>query len=244
MELQVLHADNHVLAVVKPAGMPAVPDASGDASLFDLARAYVERVYEKPGRAFLGVVQRLDRPVSGVVIFARTSKAAARLSAAFAGRAVEKHYVGVGLGRLDADAGEIEQWLWKDREHNRVHVRAMGSAGAKRARTRWRVRARAPGRVLLELLPETGRAHQLRLACASLGMPLAGDLRYGAPVALGDRSIALHAERLVCPHPVLETPLVLVAPRPGSAPRSARATALPPDVAAVWSFPSESGEPR
>ena len=218
MKAPVLHVDNHLLAVHKPAGLATVPDDSGDESLFDQARGWVERTYDKPGRAFLGVVHRLDRPVSGVVVFARTSKAARRLSAAFAGREVEKVYLGVGLGAPEGDEGELVQWLWKDRERNRVHVRPGPTGGAKEARTRWRVLARggtdgAP-RVLVELLPATGRPHQLRVAMASLGAPLAGDLRYGAREPLPDRSIALHARVLRLRHPVGAAPLEWVAEVP------------------------------
>ena len=239
-ELAVLHADNHVLAVVKPAGMPSVPDDSGDPSLLDLARAYVEQRYAKPGRAFLGVVQRLDRPVSGVLVFARTSKAARRLSAAFAAREVEKTYLGVGQGSVAGAGGTLEQWLFKDRDGNRVHVRRAGEPGAQRAVTRWRVRARAPGRVLFELRPETGRPHQLRVACASLGAPLAGDLKYGAPAPLPDRSIALHAAELAFAHPVGGAPLRLRAPPPGDPAGSA----VERELARLWGFTEETGDPR
>ncbi|MEM7310806.1 MAG: RluA family pseudouridine synthase [Planctomycetota bacterium] len=231
MSLRVLFADNHLLAVHKPAGLPTVPDDSGDESLFERARRWVEVEFQKPGRAFLGVVHRLDRPVSGVVLFARTSKAAARLTAAFAERRVRKTYVGVAVGALAAPEGEVEQWLWKDRDRNRVHVRPGPEGGAKRARTRWRVLATGqgfPARALVELRPETGRPHQLRVAMASLGAPLAGDLRYGAAEALPDRSIALHAARLALEHPVRREPLELAAPRP---------------TVSVWRFPEETGTP-
>ena len=183
--LVVLLADNHLLAVAKPAGIPTVPDASGDESLLERARAWVKREKEKPGAVYLGVVQRLDRPVSGVVVFARTSKAAARLTAAFRSRAVRKVYHGVAADEPQAEAGFLEQWLWKDRERNVVRAVAHERPGAQLARTRWRVLARRGAgrerRVLLELVPETGRAHQLRVAAASLGCPLLGDLKYGAP---------------------------------------------------------------
>ena len=240
MKLDVLFADNHLLAVVKPAGVPMVPDASGDPSLFDLARAYVEERYAKPGRAFLGVVQRLDRPVSGVVIFARTSKAARRLSAAFAAREVRKTYLGVGLGAVAGVGGTLEQWLYKDREGNRVHARRGPEGGAKHAVTRWSVRARAPGRVLFQLEPETGRPHQLRVACATLGAPLAGDLKYGAPQALPDRSIALHAAELALAHPVGGAPLRLAAPVPGDPAGDATAR----ELARLWGFTEETRERR
>ena len=205
MELRVLFADNHLLAVAKPAGLPTVPDSSGDASLLEHAKAWVKREKEKPGAAYLGVVQRLDRPVSGVVVFARTSKAAARLTAAFRSRAVTKTYWGVSSAEPREGEGVLEQWLWKDRARNVVLALTSERAGAQLARTRWRVLARAGAgreqRILLELSPETGRSHQLRVAAASLGCPLLGDLKYGARAALPDKSIALHARELELPHP-------------------------------------------
>ncbi len=224
--LEVLHVDNHVLAVRKPAGMPCVPDASGDESLFDRARDWIERRYDKPGRAFLGVVHRLDRPVSGVVVFGRTSKGAARLTAAFAEQRTAKLYWGIadaaaipagGPGR-----GELRQHLWKDRAKNRVLVSEAGRRDAKLAVTGWRLVERAAGtggrhgagRALHALRPATGRSHQLRVAMATLGRPLLGDLRYGPGPALEDRSVALHARALLVPHPTAGHRLLLVARPP------------------------------
>jgi 23S rRNA pseudouridine1911/1915/1917 synthase len=204
--LEILHADNHLLVVRKPACVPMVPDESGDESLLEQAKAWVKREYGKPGAVFLGVVHRLDRPVSGVVAFARTSKAAARLTDAFRERRVEKVYWGVVSRAPAHERGELEQWLLKDPEKNRVRVVLPESEGAKRARTRWRVLDTAGSgrdyRVRLELVPETGRSHQLRVAAQSLGAPLLGDLKYGAALPLADKSIALHAAELGLPHPI------------------------------------------
>lgn len=213
--LRVLHADNHVLAVAKPAGMPVAPDASGDESLLDVARAWVEREYRKPGAAFLGLVHRLDRPVSGVVVFGRTSKGASRLSAAFRERAAEKRYLGVSASRPRGDSGVVEHWLAKDEARNVVRVVRAGTDGAQRAVTRWSVVEERGGRVLLALEPETGRPHQLRVAAASLGCPLLGDLKYGALAPLPDASVALHARSLSIAHPTSGATLRLVAPLPG-----------------------------
>jgi 23S rRNA pseudouridine1911/1915/1917 synthase len=201
MTLEVLYSDNHVLAVVKPACVPVVPDESGDESLLDVAKAWVKREFAKPGAVFLGVVHRLDRPVSGVVVFARTSKAAARLSAQFRERSTRKTYWGVSHGAPTSDEGVVEQWLRKDERANEVEVVAAGARDAVLACTHWRVVARERGLVHFDLEPETGRAHQLRVALASLGCPLLGDLKYGAREALPDRSVALHAARLEIGHP-------------------------------------------
>jgi len=217
----VLFADNHVLAVAKPAGLPSVPDDSGDESLFDRAKAWVKREKAKPGAVYLGVVHRLDRPVSGVLVFARTSKAAARLTEAFRSRTVAKTYWGVGAGEPTAAEGVLEQWLLKDHERNVVRAVAGNRPGAQLARTRWRVLARAGAgrerRTLLELVPESGRSHQLRVAAATLGCPLLGDLKYGAARPLADKSIALHARALELPHPTRGERLRFECPEPALA---------------------------
>ncbi|MAW61828.1 MAG: RNA pseudouridine synthase [Planctomycetes bacterium] len=220
---QVLHCDNHVLGVVKPAGMPIVPDASGDPSLLEWAKAWIKREYDKPGEVFLGVVHRLDRPVSGVVVFGRTSKGAQRLSAAWREGKVQKHYLArtdpPAAGRPGAQlevgaSGSIEQWLWKDRERNLVRVVPAQQDGAKQAISRYTVQGRAQdGGLLLVLEPVTGRSHQLRLACAvGLGAPIRGDLKYGAQQALPARRIDLHAARLRFPHPTRDEEICLECP--------------------------------
>jgi 23S rRNA pseudouridine1911/1915/1917 synthase len=207
MKPRVLRVDNHLLFLEKPAGMPTVPDESGDESLLDWAKAWVAREFAKPGAVFLGVVHRLDRPVSGVVLFARTSKAAARLSAQFRARTVRKRYLGVGLGEPAAREGLVEQWLVKDELARRVRPARRESPGAREARTRWRVLAVRGGRTLLCFEPLTGRPHQLRAAAASLGTPLLGDVKYGAKVPLADRSVALHALSLEVAHPTRGEPV-------------------------------------
>lgn len=218
MTLRVLFEDNHLLALDKPAGTPSVPDDSGDASLLDEAKAWLKEKHAKPGAVFLGVVHRLDRPVSGVQLFARTSKAASRLSEAWRGGAARKEYLGWSEARSPrAEAergGELEQWLLKDEARNVVRVVRAEASGAKRAITRWRIlRADAAG-TLLALEPQTGRPHQLRAACASLGLPLAGDLKYGAARPLPDARIGLHAARLTVPHPIGGVPLTIESPAP------------------------------
>jgi len=212
--LEVLHADNHLLVVNKPAGVPMVPDVSRDESLLERAKAWVKREYSKPGDVFLGVVHRLDRPVSGVVVFARTSKAAKRLSAHIRERKVTKTYWGIVEGEVKPHAGELEQLLWKDERRNRVHVVAAGRAGAKAAHTGYRRFAGTEAWSALELVPHTGRSHQLRVACASLGAPLVGDLKYGAREGLPGRGIALHARSLELTHPTTGWGIHFQAPLP------------------------------
>jgi 23S rRNA pseudouridine1911/1915/1917 synthase len=212
--LDVLHCDNHLLVVNKPAGTATVPDDSGDESLLDLAKAWIKREFNKPGAVFLGVVHRLDRPVSGVVLFARTSKAADRMTRQFRERTTRKIYWGLVDGSDLENEGAVEHWLRKDRERNRVHVVPADSEGAKSASTEFVVRRRKGSRSWLELRPHTGRSHQLRVACATLGAPLLGDLKYGAHEPLEDRSIALHARSLEVEHPTLHEALKFEAPVP------------------------------
>ncbi|MEM8714100.1 MAG: RluA family pseudouridine synthase, partial [Planctomycetota bacterium] len=161
-----------------------------------------------------GVVHRLDRPVSGVVCFGRTSKGAARLAESFRTHAASKTYEAVLSRALRSDLaseGTIEHWLYKDASRNVVRVVPEGTRGAKLAKTSYRLTS---GRTRVELSPITGRSHQLRVAMASLGSPLVGDLKYGAPSPLPDRSIALHPRRLVVPHPTQDEPVDVTASRP------------------------------
>ena len=214
MDLDVLHCCNHVLGVAKPAGLPVVPDESGDRSLLESAKAYLKREFNKPGEVFLGVVHRLDRPVSGVVCFGRTSKGSARLSESFRGAAAEKTYVAVTSRPLRESEGVIEHWLLKDTSRNTVRVVEPDTPGAKRAETRFQRLESRGGESLVRLSPITGRSHQLRVAMASLGAPLKGDLRYGATSPLPDRSVALHALSLKVPHPTRPEPVALRAALP------------------------------
>ena len=201
MPLEVLHSCNHVLCVAKPAGTPTVPDDSRDESMLERAKAWVRTEFRKPGAVYLGVVHRLDRPVSGVLAFARTSKAAARLTAAFHDRVAQKSYIAITEAPPRAPEGTIEHWLLKKGSKNVVRIVAENTPGARLARTRFRTIASSDGLTLVDLRPETGRPHQLRVAMASLGAPLVGDLKYGASKPLPDKSVALHALRLAVPHP-------------------------------------------
>lgn len=214
--LEVLHVDNHVVVVNKPAGLPSVPDASEDESLFDRTRAWIEREFQKSGRAFLGIVHRLDRPVSGVVVFARTSKAAARLSDSLRNGRFHKLYWAVGEGTPPAQQGEVVEWLLKDERRNVVAAVREGTSGARRSVTRWVALANERGRTLYAFEPLSGRAHQLRSAARALGTPLSGDLKYGAREPLPDASIALHALEVRFPHPTRAETITVSARPPSS----------------------------
>jgi 23S rRNA pseudouridine1911/1915/1917 synthase len=220
--LEILHEDNHCLAVNKPAGMLTQGDATGAPSMIELVRADLKVRHHKPGNVFVGLVHRLDRPTSGVVLFARTSKGAARLSAQFRAGSIEKLYWAVVEGHCADDSDEWTDWLWKDEARNLVQVVPPGTPGARQARLALRVLERRPGTTWLEVRPLTGRSHQLRVQLASRGLPILGDRKYGARARLladdGQPRVALHARRLVFTHPTRPEAIEVVAPVPADWP--------------------------
>ncbi len=210
--LRVLYEDNHLLGVFKPAGVLVQGDRTRDVTLLDMAKIYIKEKYGKPGNVYLGLVHRLDRPVSGVVLYARTSKAASRLTAEFAGRRVEKIYFAVVVGAPAEDEGDLVSYI--ERVRMKARIAEVESEGAKEAVLSYRVLARRSGLGLLELRPRTGRHHQVRLQLAEMGHPIVGDIKYGAPGVLEDRTIALHAGVLVVKHPTKDERVRLAAPPP------------------------------
>jgi 23S rRNA pseudouridine1911/1915/1917 synthase len=181
--------------------MLTMGDKTGDLTLLELARGYVKDKYGKPGNVFLGVVHRLDRPVSGVVLFARTSKAAARLSHQFRVGAVRKVYYACVDGKPSKPSGKLIDYLVKDRDHNIVARAAESAPSAQRATLEYRLIRSHRARSLLEIRPQEGRSHQIRVQLAAHGMPIVGDVKYGARRAWSGR-IALHAVELEFEHPV------------------------------------------
>lgn len=204
--------DNHLLGLYKPAGLLVQGDRTGDASLLDLAKLWLKERYGKPGRVFLGLVHRLDRPVAGAVLFARTSKAASRLSEQFRRGTAEKTYLAVVEGKMAEPRGRLVHFVERGEGSSRI-VPASWARG-REARLRYRVLEEAGGRSLVEVLLETGRRHQIRLQLAHAGCPVAGDLRYGAASPLPGRQVALLAWRLRVEHPVRREPVLLESPRP------------------------------
>ncbi|HEX8199084.1 MAG TPA: RluA family pseudouridine synthase [Isosphaeraceae bacterium] len=221
----VLYEDNHCLALDKPAGLLTQGDVTGAPSLIDAARDYLRATYHKPGNIFVGLVHRLDRPVSGVVMLARTSKAAARLSEQFRAGTVAKVYWAIVEGTWPEEAGEWVDWLWKDQARNVVRPVPAGTAGAQEARLAYRVLGRRARRTDLELRPITGRSHQLRVQLAARGLPIVGDRKYGAASSLealdGGHRVALHARELVVRHPTRAGAISVVAPIPADWPAGA-----------------------
>jgi 23S rRNA pseudouridine1911/1915/1917 synthase len=232
--LQIIYEDNHVLGVVKPAGLLTQGDKTGDDSMLEMVRRHIKATHDKPGNVFVGLVQRIDRPVSGVMIFARTSKAASRLSKSFHDRHAEKSYLCVVSGIVEEDEGELRAHI--ERAHTRSRVAPGATRHSKEATLHYRVLARSAQRepagpvrpvrrdpasmTLLEVRPKTGRHHQIRLQLSAAGHPIRGDIKYGAVAPLAGKSIALHAVRLRVPHPVRDEIIDLFAPPPSHAPWS------------------------
>jgi 23S rRNA pseudouridine1911/1915/1917 synthase len=223
--LTILYEDNHCVAVAKPAPLLTQGVPPGIPTLEAMVKAYLKERYHKPGNVYLGIPHRLDRPVSGVVVFARNTKAARRLAEQFQNRQVRKVYCAVvepsTRGELPPEEGVWEDWLLKVKEEARGERVTAETPGARRAVLRYRrVRGNEHG-ALLEIEPETGRMHQIRVQAASRGWPVRGDVLYGSRQPFGpptdlprDRIIALHARSLTFLHPIRYEPLTVTAPLP------------------------------
>jgi 23S rRNA pseudouridine1911/1915/1917 synthase len=209
-DLRLLYEDNHCVAVFKPAGLLTVGDRTGDVSLVDLVRKDLRRRYQKPGNVFVGVVHRLDRPVAGVVLFARTSKAAARLAEQFRTRRVTKIYQALVEGRLATSEGTLFDRLVKDRRSNIVRRVTRPDSESRQSSLSFRRLKTFPDTTLLEIEPRTGRSHQIRVQLAAAGHPIVGDRKYGSKRAFSE-GIALRAVRLVFEHPVRKVPVTVEA---------------------------------
>ena len=187
--MEVLYEDNHLIAVFKPAGVLVQGDETGDKCLMDDAKKYLKEKYKKPGNVFLGLLHRLDRPVSGIVLFAKTSKGAARLSEQIRNRTVQKVYHALVEGKFKNKSGALVNYLWKDKEKNFVKVFDEPVDGALRAELDYEV---ADGNVV-KIKLKTGRPHQIRAQLAHIGHPIVGDVKYGSKTKYKDGQIALCA---------------------------------------------------
>jgi 23S rRNA pseudouridine1911/1915/1917 synthase len=210
----VLYEDNHLLIVNKQAGTLVQGDSTGDQPLAEAAKLYLKEKYDKPGAVFLGVVHRLDRPVSGVTVLARTSKALSRMNRLFQTRDVEKIYWAVVKQRPELPEGQLVHWLKKNSQRNVTSAFNTEKKDRKRAELSYRLLSQKGEDCLLEVRPHTGRPHQIRVQLSAMGCPIAGDLKYGFPKAHPDQNISLHARRLSFVHPVRQTPLLIEAPLP------------------------------
>ncbi|GAA4410826.1 RNA pseudouridine synthase [Nibrella viscosa] len=205
---QIVYEDNHLVIVNKEPGLLVQGDRTGDVTLLDLVKDYIKEKYAKPGEVFLGTVHRLDRPVSGLVVFARTSKALERMNEIFRKRQVQKTYWAVVRRMPPEEKGRLVHWLVKDEERNQVTAYTYEAPGSQKAELTYRLLGKINEHYLLEVNPITGRPHQIRAQLASMGCPIRGDIKYGYDRAVPDKKIYLHARRLYFIHPVKKEPLI------------------------------------
>ena len=210
---RIIFIDNHLIAVTKPAGLLTQPDRNTDESLIDQTRQWIKEKYNKPNNIFLGLVHRLDRNVSGVVLFARTSKAASRLSKQFREGTPKKLYRAIVLGKLKEEHTTLVHYLRKEKSL-RATVFPRETPTAKRSELSYEVTNALENKSLLEVSLSTGRFHQIRAQMAFIGHPIIGDVKYGAPEPLPNQEIALYAHKLVFSHPVSNEEITLTAPEP------------------------------
>jgi len=214
--IEVLYEDNHLIAVNKKPSDLAQGDKTGDSSLDREVKKYIAEKYGKPGDVFLGVVHRLDRPVGGVVLFARTSKALKRLNEMFYYRQVRKVYLAIVRERPPSDEDTLLHYLKKNEKQNKTYVYDSQVKGTKEASLSYRIAGRSERYYLLEIELHSGRHHQIRAQLAKIGCPVKGDLKYGFPRSNEDGNISLFARRLEFIHPVKNEKLSISAPFPGN----------------------------
>ncbi len=211
---QVVYEDNHLLVVNKAAGVLVQGDITGDTPLVELCKDYIGRKYQKPGAVFLGVVHRIDRPVSGIVVLARTSKSLERMNALFRDHKTRKSYWAITDRKPPSESGTLIHWLVKDERKNRTTAFPRETEGALRSELAYQVIGQKAKQWLILVNPVTGRPHQIRVQLAAMGCPIRGDVKYGSESAFEDGSIALHARKLEFIHPVRKVEMSLQAPLP------------------------------
>ena len=212
--MEVIYEDNHIIIVNKQSGEIVQGDKTGDRPLSDIVKDYIKDRYAKPGAVFLGVVHRLDRPVSGLVVFARTSKALARLNKMFAAGEVHKTYWAIVKNTPREPEGTLTHWLVRNEKQNKSYAYDQEKPNAKKAILKYKVIGHSDNYTLLEVQLMTGRHHQIRCQLAAMGCPIKGDLKYGAPRSNPDGSISLLSRRVEFIHPVSKEPIVAEAPLP------------------------------
>jgi len=212
--MQVVYEDNHVIVVNKSSGEIVQGDKTGDLPLSEMVRQYIKEGYAKPGAVFLGVVHRLDRPVFGLVLFARTSKALERLNRMFANGEVHKTYWAITKNLPPKEEGRLENWIVRNEKQNKSYAYDTERPHSKKAILDYKVVGRTDNYCLLEVNLHTGRHHQIRCQLAHIGCPIRGDLKYGAPRSNPDGSISLLARRLEFVHPVSKQTIAVEAPLP------------------------------
>jgi len=211
---QVLYEDNHLLVINKPAGMLVQGDVTGDKPLVEMGKEYIGKKYNKPGDVFLGVVHRLDRPVSGVVVFARTSKSLERMNALFRNKETMKTYWAIVTNKPARTEGTLVHWLVKDEKRNKTTAYSRENERGAKSELNYKFIDCKDGYFLVEVNPITGRPHQIRVQLSSMGCPIVGDVKYGSEITSPDGSIGLHARKLSFVHPVKKEPLHISAKLP------------------------------
>lgn len=212
--MQVVYEDNHVIIVAKRSGEIVQGDKTGDTPLSELVKQYIKENYQKPGAVFIGVVHRLDRPVAGLVVFARTSKALERLNRMFAEGQVRKTYWAITKNRPPHEEDTLTHWLRRNEKQNKSYASETEKPGSKRAVLKYKVIGASTNYTLLEVQLMTGRHHQIRCQLAAIGCPIKGDLKYGAQRSNPDGSISLLARSVEFEHPVSHETIRAVAPLP------------------------------
>ena len=213
--MTVLYEDNHIIAVNKTCNEIVQGDKTGDTPLSEIVKAYIKDKYNKPGEVFLGVTHRLDRPTSGVVLFARTSKALTRLNEMFKSHEqIRKTYWAIVQGAPKVPEARLENYLTRNEQLNKSFIAKSGAKEAKLAILTYRTLVKGDHYTLLEINLETGRHHQIRCQLAAIGCPVKGDLKYGAKRSNPDGGISLHARQIEFIHPVSKQPICIVAPTP------------------------------
>lgn len=212
--MQVVYEDNHIIIVYKESGEIVQGDKTGDTPLSEDVKAYIKEKYAKPGQVFLGVVHRLDRPVSGLVVFARTSKALSRLNDMFRKGEVHKTYWAVVQQRPESNEGTLENWLVRNEKQNKSYAYDHEVPNSKKAILKYKLIGQTERYYVLEINLLTGRHHQIRCQLATMNCPIKGDLKYGAKRSNTDGSISLLAHRVEFVHPVSKKQIVVESPMP------------------------------
>lgn len=213
-DLEYIYEDNHLIVINKPNGYLVHTDQTGDTSLEEMVMEYIRVKYQKPGNIFLHSCHRLDRPVSGVLILAKTSKGRDRMRQVFTSQKISKTYLALVTKCPDPYEGDLENWMLKNKQKNVVEVVKGEKQGAVKARTRYRTLGKVGKFFLVELMPITGKPHQLRVHMRLIGSPIAGDVKYGGQ-DIGDSSaLMLHCRSISFEHPIQKTPITLVADLP------------------------------
>jgi len=210
--IEVLYEDNHLIAVNKKSGDIVQGDKTGDTPLSDFVKEYIKKKYNKPGEVFLGTIHRLDRPTSGIVLYARTSKALSRMNEQFRNKEVQKTYWAVVDNLPTNNFGTLEHYLQKNQKQNKSYVTKNKSG--KHAVLDYKLLKKLDNFYLLEIKPQTGRHHQIRVQLANMGCIIKGDLKYGAKRSNKDASIHLLAQKLEFIHPVKKENITIIAPAP------------------------------